>query len=568
MPSAYIFTDPLISAIAAIPKHLYEQYPTSGWSSGVLSGFTSGGSLSTSSYTYHWDKAAYGGNGTYTAYGPVTDGPYIYHGYDPTSQTATLVKNPLYWNKTGLESLGQYTAKTIHVVHVTEKTAAIAAFGNKVFNAMDPQYTFSKADAAAIVHAGGLPVQVSDPANGYQDLVLNDNSPIWGTGTTTPLGQSNPAQAHQAALLVRKAMSYLIPRQDIVDNLLQGIGAAAISEFYQSPNTGIYHDIYNGISPDPYDPTAAIGFLACAGYNTGVACSGSIVPPPPTTIILPSPPVITATCTTTAPTGGVKAVTVSAPSFLLGSSVTLDAPSFVIPGAFAGTGGAGITLQQSLDNGSSWLPVAMGSTNEGGYYSISYQPKVTGWQQYRVFFTGVPQTQINALSMSSPGRLESRVPPQTKTNGLSNLNITNTQYGPVTTIKVGTLSEFGTSLSNAINQALGTLSNSTVLSVNNGLCTLQKSLSNSTSVALAKLNDNIKSSFNTAIGTLQTNLQTSSAKASDVTALNSNVATLSSNVDSLKAQVATLTTIAYIALAIAIILGLAAIFLARRRPRV
>src|SRR2546426_12038473 len=419
MPQAYIFTDPLVTLLFAVPKHIYEQYPTSAWSSNVLSGFTgSSGGLSTNTVKYTWDSSKYGGNGSYVAYGPVGDGPYIYKGYDPVSQTATLGKWSGYFNTTGLEALGQFTATTIHYQHVIEKAGAIAGVSNKVYNVLDAQYTFNRDDEKSLIKAGSSPVLVSDPSNGFQDLGLNGNSPFWGTGTATPLGQSNPAQAHQAALLVRKAMSYLMPRQDIVDNLLQGIGAVAITSAYQSPNAGIYHDIYNGISPDPYDPTAALGFLACAGYNTGVACGGSTVPPPPTTIILPSPPVITATCTTTTPTGGGKAVTISAPSFLLGSSVTLDAPAFIIPGAYSGTGGAGITLQQSLDNGSTWIPVAMGSTNEGGYYSISYQPKVIGLQQYRVFFTGIPQTQINLLSMSSPGRLESRVPPQTKTNGL------------------------------------------------------------------------------------------------------------------------------------------------------
>jgi hypothetical protein len=240
------------------------------------------------------------------------------------------------------------------------------------------------------------------------------------------------------------------------------------------------------------------------------------------------------------------------PQFLSGNSITLTGTALVVPGTLAGTGGAAITLQQSTDNGTTWTSVALGQSNEGGYYSISYTPTVTGAVEYRVLFTGVPETQVNALSMNSAGRVESRIPPQTKQNGLSDLNVTNTQFSPVTTLKVGSLVDVGTALSSAINQALGTLSNSTALSVNNGLCGLQKSLSNSTSNAIATLSNNI----NTALNNLQSS--PSFAKASDVT-------TLTNTVNSLNAQITTLTEIAYAALAVAIILGLAAIFLAMRK---
>ncbi len=519
MPSPYVFTNPLVSTIVALPKHIYEQVPTAQWSTGSLAGFTGpSGELSTNSHTYTWDTARYGGNGSYKAYGPVTYGPYIYHGYDPISQTATIVKYKGYWNATGLAALGEFTADTIHFVHVTEKAAAIAGMSTGAYNVLDSQYTFNKDDEKSIVQAGGVAILVSDPSNGWQALVLNDNSKVWGTGEDTPLGRSNPAQAHRAALLIKHAMSVLIPRQDIVNNLLQGIGAPGITDFYYAANGGgIYHDMYAGISPDPYDPALAQQLLAQAGYDTGTG----------TTITLPPSPVITANCATTSGGG-----TLTVPQFLLGNTLTLSGTFLVRPGTFAGQGGAAFTLQESTDNGTTWVPVSFGETTEGTYYAISYAPQVTGYVEYRVFFTGIPWSVIQSRSISSAGRVESLVPPQTPSNGLKPQNITNTQFSLITTRTVGTLADVVGALSASINTAN-----------TNGLCNLQKGLSSSTTTALATLQANIQ----TALGQLEKN----PAKASDVQALTT--------------QVGSLTNISYAALAVAIILGLAAIFLARRK---
>lgn len=518
MPTAYVFTNPIVSSVTPVPKHLYEQYTPAAISTGVLSGFTgAAGALSTSTYTYHWDKTKYGGNGTGTAYGPVTDGPYLYHGYDPVSQTATIVSWSGYWNATGLAAIHEYTAKTIHFIHVTEKTAAIAGMATGSFNVLDSQYTFNKDDEASIRNAGGLPILVSDPSNGYQDLVLNDNSPIWGTGTATPLGQSNPAKAHSAALLVRHAMSVLIPRVDIVNQLLQGIGAPAISEFYEAPSgNGIYHTMYAGISPDPYDPALAQQLLAAAGYNTGTT----------NVVQLPSPPVLSPTCTINA------TIPVTVPSFVLGNSLTFSGTFLSPPGAFSGKGGAAVTLQQSTDGGKTWSPVAFAETNEGAYYSFSFQPSVTGSVEYRVFFTGIPWTVIQSGSISTAGRVESLVPPQTPGNGLHAANVTDTLFSLAQTYSVGTLADVVSGITTAVNAANA-----------NALCSLDKSLSSSTSSAITTLNSNIQGALNA--------LQTNSVKESEVTSINS--------------QLSTLTTIAYAALAIAIVLGLIAIVLAMRK---
>ncbi|HYC26409.1 MAG TPA: hypothetical protein VEB67_00110, partial [Nitrososphaerales archaeon] len=104
LPTPYLFADPSITSGGAVPMHLLEQIPFAQWQTNPLSGFTSGctdgqdimtnpcplGGLSENNFMVTWNKATYGGNGSYISYGPVADGAYIYHGYDPTTQTGTL----------------------------------------------------------------------------------------------------------------------------------------------------------------------------------------------------------------------------------------------------------------------------------------------------------------------------------------------------------------------------------------------------------------------------------------------------------------------------------------------
>jgi hypothetical protein len=533
MPAAYLFTNPTISAIVPLPKHIYEQYALSTYTSGPLAGFTNSGNLGTNTVKYTWDPTkggdgsgtaaggAYGGNGSVISHGVITDGAYIYDGYDPVSQTATAVQFAGYWNATGLTAINEFGVKTLHLSVVIEKTAAIAGLGSNTYNVLDSQYTFNKDDAASITSAGGTPVYVSDPSNGFQIMALNDNSPIWGTGTGTPLGQANPAKAHQAALDVRHAMSVLIPRQEIINQLEQGLGTPGITEYYWLPSqpNSIYAEIYQGIQPDPYDPALAQQLLAAAGYNTGTT----------TSITLPTPPTLSPSCVVNSTTP------ISLPQFVLGNSLTFQGVFLVIPGTFAGMGGAAITLQQSTDGGTTWLPVAFSETNEGVAYSFSYQPSVTGTVEYRVFYTGVPWPVIQGRDISSAGRVESLVPPQTKTNGLAPQNITDTLYSDVQTYKIGTIADVVSGITTAVDQANA-----------NALCNLDKSLSASTTSAIATLNTNIQQ----ALSTLSSQVQ-AAPKQSDINNINNNISTL--------------TDVAYAALAVAIILGLLAIFLTRRK---
>jgi Bacterial extracellular solute-binding proteins, family 5 Middle len=525
LPATYVFADPAITGAGALPMHLYEQYKPSTWSTGVLSGFTgSSGALSTSSYTYSWSPTTKGlggetfspAAGTYTAYGPVGDGSYIYQGYDPVSNTGTMVKFNNYWNATGLEALGQFNIQTVHVTYINSYTAAAAALKQGSINFMDSNYQPNADDVSALRAAGSFVSITTDPTSGWQEMGQNLNNPYFGTGLGTPLGQSNPSEAHHAALLVRAALSHLIPRQYIVANLLQGLGVVGQTQV----NPSFTFAYPTGSAPDTYDPSLAAQELVAAGYTVQGIQPGSNPLPSPTPVVI-----------------GTTGVTV--PNLLLGSTYTVSgAFTFKNPLVALQDGGFAITLQECtlanstaaataacLNNkpvegrsaayNSTWTPVALGATNTGGYFTISYTPTQAGSYLYRVFLTGLPQTLVIGGGYSSPTTVQGVVPPVASYH--EGKNATTLAYTTPVAVTVGSLGD--------VFQALAT-------GINSGFSTL---------------NTNIQS------------VQSSAATASSVSALQDTVNSINSNVN-------TLTYVAYAALAVAIILGLIAIVMSRRKP--
>jgi ABC-type transport system substrate-binding protein len=544
LPTAYLFADPLVTGGFAIPMHLYEQIPWGQWQTSPLSGFTSGcsngalwsscsaGGLSQNNFKVTWNSARYGGNGSYIAYGPVGDGAYVYHGYNPTTQTGTLVKYNNYYNATGLVALHEFTVNTINVVSIPAKDAAIAAYGNPI-NFYDAQYTFNKNDATQLAGLGAKVAYVNDPANGWQEMPLNNANTLWGTGTSSPKGITDPAHAATYAKYIRTALSYLTPRQEIVQNLLLGLGTPGITEFF--PTSGVVSpgDIYQGVTVDPLNQATALGYLAAAGYNTGYA---PITSPGQTTTQIPIPPI------------NVTGISLNVPGFFLGNSFTLTGAFPTIPGI---ANGYFVTLQESTNGGTTWTPIALTTASGGGAYSISYTPVATGNQQYRVFFTGIVSSYVNGsagplqrggLADVGPALVQSYDFPAVthqcsglpSRGGTCAANSTDIQFSSPQSLNVGTYSDLFAQLATGINSGL-------------------TGLAKSTNTAIQAVSTNV--------GTLSsqlTALQSSAAKASDVAALQTTV-------NNLNSQVSTLTDVAYAALAVAVILGLLAIFLSRRK---
>ncbi len=537
--TAYSFTDPSITSVSALPLHILDKIPASTWSTSWWS------QLSTKPTTVKWDSSRFGGNGSYAwAYGPVGDGPYVYKGYDTVAGVGTLQRFDQYWNATGLWSIGQFSVKTIHVDFIQGKDASIAALKNGQVNYLDAQYTFNKDDISTLKGLGANVVISVDPSTGWQEMGFNMAHPVFGTGTGTPLGQQNPAKAAQAARWVRQALSYLVPRQYIITNLLQGLAVPGITEVCTCFNT-LYP---SSVQPDPYDPTAARSFLAAAGYQTGVAppsTGGTITLPP----IPPIPPINIS--------GKVVTVNVKVPSFLLGNTFTVSGNFAVDPVKAYNAGGFAVVLEQSVDNGTHWTPVVFGLTTPGtGTYSLSYVPRdVSGTVQYKVLFTGIPANYIAVTGLNNPvliiGNLRADFGGAVPKNR-SPANVTQPAYGATSTLVIGTLADVVAALTQAVNNGL-LVTNGNIKNLAGGisdrLSTLQQSISGLQTGTQNALNQ----------------VQAGAASKGDVSNVQNSVNSVSSQLSTLSGQVSSLTNVAYAAIAIAVVLGLIAIALSMRK---
>ena len=230
-----------------IPKHILESVPYDEWRS----------------HTFNTGEGSYTANGQ-TWYGPVGTGPYWYAGYDTTTFTNALTRYDDYWNGQSLMTRGLFEIMNYLVVFIEGSDAAITALKTGEVDVLDSQYHL-EAKLDSIVEPWGD--WISYDAFGVQELGFNMKHPIFGTGVDTPLGQQDPSKAAEAARYVRQAISHLIPRQSIIDTILEGYGTSGVT----TPITTLTAGYDTSLQPYSYDIELAKSLLAAAGYDTGVA---------------------------------------------------------------------------------------------------------------------------------------------------------------------------------------------------------------------------------------------------------------------------------------------------------
>jgi len=240
----YGYFDPYLLGYAnnIIPKHIFENIDPSDW---VDSPFNTGiGSITI-------------GGTTYT--GPVGTGPYKWVDYDPVAQIIHLQKFDQYWNATALEADGLFGVTDYYIRFIADKTPALVALKNEEVDMLDPNYMI-QADIPTVDPAWGK--ILLQEGTSRQEAGYNNRHPVFGTGVDTPLGQSDPARAAEAARYVRIAFDYCIQRQLIVDNLLAGYGQPAATTIL--PTQPYYN---SSITPRRYNLWKAKEYLEKAGYT-------------------------------------------------------------------------------------------------------------------------------------------------------------------------------------------------------------------------------------------------------------------------------------------------------------
>jgi ABC-type transport system substrate-binding protein len=247
LPETYAYFPEVILNTFMLPKHVLEDVPYEQWRS----------------HTFNTCEGSYEANGM-TFYGPIGTGPYWYAGYDVATESNALTRYHDYWNAGALVSRGVFGINNLVVVHIADSDPAITALKNGEADVLDSQYHL-QTKLGSIEDAWGQTVTYD--AFGVQELGVNMLHPILGTGVDTPLGQQDPSRAAEAARYVRQALSHLIPRQDIIDTILDGYGAPGVTTAITKVTAG-YDE---SLAPYSYDLELAKSLLAAAGYDTGVA---------------------------------------------------------------------------------------------------------------------------------------------------------------------------------------------------------------------------------------------------------------------------------------------------------
>lgn len=250
LPAPYAFFASSLLAEGTVgwilPKHVLENIPYDEWRS----------------HSFNTGEGSYTSNGqTFT--GPIGTGPYKYDNYNPTTFANTLNRNDEYWDAQNLWDSGSFEIEKYVVVFIEGSDAAITALKTGEVDVLDAQYSL-QAKLDSIEEPWGE--WVAYDAFGLQELGFNMLHPILGTGVDTPLGQQDPSRAAEAARYVRQAISHLVPRQSIIDTILDGYGTPGVT----TPFTTLTFGYDSSLKPYSYDIELAKSLLAAAGYDTGV----------------------------------------------------------------------------------------------------------------------------------------------------------------------------------------------------------------------------------------------------------------------------------------------------------
>ncbi|MHA1345466.1 MAG: ABC transporter substrate-binding protein [Candidatus Heimdallarchaeaceae archaeon] len=180
-------------------------------------------------------------------------GPFMMEDFDPALSVMKMVPNPDYLEPVLLDEL--------YLTYIAGKDSAVAELIAGEIDIMDAQYYPVLADFEGVSGIEG--VLIKDPS--HQEMGINMKHPILGTGELTPVGTADAAKG------IRKAISHAVPRETIVSEILEGLGAPGV---IPCPDAVVGFD--DSLEFYAYDLDLAIDYIEAAGYTV-------IVPVPTTT---------------------------------------------------------------------------------------------------------------------------------------------------------------------------------------------------------------------------------------------------------------------------------------------
>ena len=191
---------------------------------------------------------------SFTAHGGIGTGPWVPAGYDPARKAYKFTRNEKYWKKM------PGNVKTFYVVNINGTDAVLSALKAGEIDAHDPMYDIGS--LAKTIDPSWGKVNTFDSYK-WQHICYNLRHPVFGTGVDTPLGKKDPSRAAEAAAYIRQAISFAMPREQIVKEIAGGYGAAGtVPMAWSAPEYD--HDL---LKPIPYDMDLARAWMTKAGYS-------------------------------------------------------------------------------------------------------------------------------------------------------------------------------------------------------------------------------------------------------------------------------------------------------------
>ena len=177
-------------------------------------------------------------------------GPFMMESFDSVNSVVKLVPNP-YWIDSAASGGEDPLLDEFYLTYISGKDTAVAELISGNIDITDAQYFPSIADFTS---PGVEGVLVKDPS--HQEMSINMLHPYMGTGELTPLGTP------EAAKYIRKAISHACPREIIVEQILEGLGAPATTAI---PDSVVGYD--DSLEPYVYDLDTAREYMEMAGFD-------------------------------------------------------------------------------------------------------------------------------------------------------------------------------------------------------------------------------------------------------------------------------------------------------------
>jgi len=174
-------------------------------------------------------------------------GPYYLEEYDGTNQIIHLTVNPYFDDWSGVTP----NFDDLYFEFYANKEGALSALATGAIDMVDAQFSpqLDEIDIPGVTYE-----LIEDP--GTQEMGINMLHPYLGTGELCPI--ADLASGNH----IRKAISHMVPRDVIVEEILDGIGAPGITGM---PDVAVGFD--DTLEPYEYSVELALDHMKAAGFT-------------------------------------------------------------------------------------------------------------------------------------------------------------------------------------------------------------------------------------------------------------------------------------------------------------